>query len=113
MKIQPTGRPFHFYSEKVSRVKITDPFKWWSLVNKLAGLTNGKSAISYEVDNKVMAGLELANRPKNVFVSVTSDVPTLDYLTHPAFLPPPDELPVIHSTEVYKRKAQSNQSLWS
>ena len=57
-------------------MKITDPCKWWSLVNKLAGLTNGKSAISYEVDNKVMAGLELANRLKNVFVSVTSDVPT-------------------------------------
>ena len=60
-----------------------------------------------------MAGLELANRLKNVFVSVTSDFPTLDYLTHLAFLPPPDELPGIHPTEVYKRKAQSNQSLWS
>ena len=45
-----------------------------------------------------MAGLELANRLKNVFVSVTSDFPTLDYLTHPAFLPPPDELPVIHKS---------------
>ena len=33
-----------------------------------------------------MADLELANRLKNVFVSVTSDFPTLDYLTHPAFL---------------------------
>ena len=87
MKIQPTGRPFYFYSEKASHLKITDPRRWWSFVNKLAGKSNGTSVISYEVDNKVMAGLELANRLKNFFVSVTSVLPTLDYLTLPAFLP--------------------------
>ena len=40
-----------FYSEKVSYLKNTDPRKWWSLVNKLSGKSNGTSAISYEVDN--------------------------------------------------------------
>ncbi|KAK2563973.1 hypothetical protein P5673_012992 [Acropora cervicornis] len=40
-----------------------------------------------------MSGLELANRLYNFFVSVKSDVPALDYLTLPAFLPAPDELP--------------------
>ena len=50
-----------------------------------------------------MSGLELANRLKNYFVSVTSDDPALDYLTLPAFLPAPEELPVIRPTEVYKK----------
>lgn len=50
-----------------------------------------------------MSGLELGNRLYNFFVSVKSDVPALDYLTLPAFLPAPDELPVIRSTEVYKK----------
>ena len=54
-----------------------------------------------------MSGLELANRLYNFFVSVKSDVPALDYLTLPAFLPAPDELPVIRSTEVYKKTAQA------
>ena len=92
-----------FYSEKVSYLKNTDPRKWWSLVNRLSGKSSGASAISYEVDNKVLSGLELANRLNNFFVSVTSDVPALDYLTLPAFLPAPDQLPVIRPTEVYKK----------
>ena len=50
-----------------------------------------------------MSGLELSNRLNNFFVSVTSDVPALDYLTLPAFLPAPDELPVIRPAEVYKK----------
>ena len=58
---------------------------------------------------------ELANGPNNFFVSVTSDVPFLDYLTLPAFLPAPEELPVIRPTEVYKKTAQAKsfQSFWS
>ena len=40
-----------FYSEKVSYLKNNDPRKWWSLVNKLSGNSNGTSAISHEVDN--------------------------------------------------------------
>ena len=70
---------------------------------KLSYLKKCASAISYEVDNKVLSCLELANRPNNFFVSVTSDVPVLDYLTLPAFLPAPEELPVIRPTEVYKK----------
>ena len=50
-----------------------------------------------------MSGLELANRLYNFFISVKSDVPALDYRTLPAFLPAQDELPVIRSTEVYKK----------
>ena len=92
-----------FYSEKVSYLKNTDPRKWWSLVNRLSGKSSGASAISYEVGNKVLSGLELANRLNNFFVSVTSDVPALDYLTLPAFLPAPDQLPVIRPTKVYKK----------
>ena len=92
-----------FYSEKLSYLKSTDPRKWWSLVKKLSGKSSGASAIRYEVDNKVLSGLELANRLKNFFVSVTSDDPALDYLTLPAFLPAPEELPVIRPTEVYKK----------
>ena len=92
-----------FYSEKVSFLKNIDPRKWWSLVNKLSGKSSGTSAISYEVDNKVLSGLELANRLNNFFVSVTSDVPALDYLALLAFLPALDELPVIRPTEVYKK----------
>ena len=92
-----------FYSEKVSYLKNTDPRKWWSLVNRLSGKSSGASAISYEVDNKVLSGLELGNRLNNFFVSVTSDVPALVYLTLPAFLPAPDQLPVIRPTEVYKK----------
>ena len=92
-----------FYSEKLSYLKSTDPRKWWSLVRKLSGKSSGASAISYEVDNKVLSGLELANRLKNYFVSVTPDDPALDYLTLPAFLPAPEELPVIRPTEVYKK----------
>ena len=97
------ARKKEFYSKKVSHLKNTDPRKWWSLVNKISGIFSGTSAISYEVDNKVMSGLELANRLNNFFVSVTSDVSTLAYLTVPAFLPAPDELPVIRTTEVYKK----------
>ena len=63
-----------FYSEKVSFLKNTDPRKWWSLVNKLSSKSCDASAISFEVDNKVLSGLELANRLNNFFVSVTSDV---------------------------------------
>ena len=92
-----------FYSEKLSYLKSTNPRKWCSLVRKLSGKSSGASAISYEVDNKVLSGLELANRLKNYFVSVTSDDPALDYLTLPAFLPAPEELPVIRPTEVYKK----------
>ena len=92
-----------FYSEKLSYLKNTDPRKWWSLVKKLSGKSSGVSAISYEVINKVLSGLELANRLKNVFVSVTSDYPAQDYQTLPAFLPAPEELSVIRPTEVYKK----------
>ena len=66
-----------FYPEKVSFLKNTDPRKWWSLVNKLSSKSCGASAISYEVDRY--------------------------YLTLPAFLPAPDELPAIRPTEVYKK----------
>ena len=97
------AREIAFYSEKVSYLKNTDPRKWWSLVNRLSGKSSGASAISYEVDNKVLSGLELGNRLNTFFVSVTSDVPALDYLTVPAFLPAPDQLPVIRPTEVYKK----------
>ena len=85
MRDEIAARKKAFYSEKLSYLK------------KCA------SAISYEVDNKVLSCLELANRPNNFFVSVTSDVPVLDYLTLPAFLPAPEELPVIRPTEVYKK----------
>lgn len=81
--------------------------------SKRCKLSGGTSAISYEVDNKVMSGLELANRLNNLFISVTSDVLALDYLTLPAFLPAPDELPVIRPTEKKTAEAKSFQSLWS
>ena len=101
MRLPPRKKAF--YSEKVSYLNNTDQRKWRSLVNKLPGKSPGARAISYEVDNKVMSGLELANRLNNFFVSTTSDVPALDYLTLPAFLTTPDELPVIRLTEVYKK----------
>ena len=47
------------YSEKLSYLKSTDPRKLWSLVEKLSGKS------SYEVDNKVLSGLGLANAPNN------------------------------------------------
>ena len=53
-----------FFSQKVSYLKNTDPRKGWVLVNKLSGKSSGVSAISYEVDNKALSGLELANRLK-------------------------------------------------
>ena len=96
------GAQWNCCQEKDSYLKNTDPRKWWVLVNKLSGKSSGVSAISYEVHNKALSGLELENRLNNFFVSVTSDVPALDYLTLPAFLPAPDELPVIRPTEVYK-----------
>ena len=45
---------------------------------KLRNLKKCASAISYEVDNKALSCLELANGPNNFFVSVTSDVLVLD-----------------------------------
>ena len=47
------------YSEKLSYLKSTDPWKLWSLVEKLSGKS------SYGVDNKVLSGLGLANAPNN------------------------------------------------
>ena len=55
-----------FYSEKLSYLKSTNPRKWCSLVRKLSGKSSGASAISYEVHNKVLSGLELANRLKTI-----------------------------------------------
>ena len=75
-----------FYPEKVSFLKNTDPRKWWSLVNKLSSKSCGASAISYEVDRY--------------------------YLTLPAFLPAPDELPA-HGSLQKTTQAKSFQSLWS
>ena len=125
VKIHPTYRPWMtsrikqfilerrraFYSDRNGRwrelrTRVRDEIaarKKAFYSEKLSYLKKCASAISYEVDNKVLSCLELANGPNNFFVSVTSDVPVLDYLTLPAFLPAPEELPVIRPTEVYKK----------
>ena len=97
------ARKSAFYSEKVGHLKNTDPRKWWSLVNKLSGKCSGTSVISFEVDGKVFSGIELTDRLNDFFISVTSDIPALDFDTLPAFLPAPDELPTIRTSEVYKK----------
>ena len=73
-----------FYSEKLSYLK------------KCASAISYRSTIKYYHAWSWQMGLT------TFFVSVTSDVPVLDYLTLPAFLPASEELPVIRPTEVYK-----------
>ena len=100
VKIHPTDRPWMtsrikqfilerrraFYSDRNGRwrelrTRVRDEIaarKKAFYSEKLSYLKKCASAISYEVDNKVLSCLELANGPNNFFVSVTSDVPVLD-----------------------------------
>ena len=94
-------RKKEFYSRKVQSLKTTDPRSWWSLVNKLAGKPTSCSELSYPDEHgNIISGIALASRLNRYFISVTSDIQPLDLSALPAFLPSPDQPPVITTSAV-------------
>ena len=50
-----------FYKNKVNNLKSTDPRKWWSMVNKLAGKASSPNEFSYtDEEGRIISGETLA-----------------------------------------------------
>ena len=98
-----TRRKREFYKNKVNNLKSTDPRKWWSMVNKLAGKARSPNELSYtDEEGRIISGATLATCLNEFFVSVISDIKPLDISALPCFLPSPQP-PVIETQEVCKK----------
>lgn len=98
-----TRRKCEFYKNKVNNLKSTDPRKWWSMVNKLAGKASSPNELSYtDEEGRIISGATLASRLNEFFVSVISDIKPLDTSALPCYLPSPQP-PVIETQRVYKK----------
>ena len=98
-----TRRKREFYKNKVNNLKSTDPRKWWSMVNKLAGKDSSPNELSYtDEEGRIISGATLATCLNEFFVSVISDIKPLDTSVLPCYLPSPQP-PVIETQEVCKK----------
>ena len=90
-----------FYTRKVQNLKTSDPWSWWSLVNKLAGKSSTGPELSYpDEDGNIIWGKTLANHLNSYFISVISDILPLDTAALPAYLPSLDQPPTITTLAV-------------
>ena len=84
-----------FYKDKIQHLRKDNCRKWWNAVNKMSGRSRKNTSFSLERDGKILSDSELVNSLNSFYTSVNADIPPLDCLVLPAFLPAPDTPPII------------------
>ena len=89
-----------YYTNQVSRLKSSDPSRWWKLIKQLHGKSSSYANFTITHSGSILSDTHLPDFLKPFFASVSDDFTPLDYCTLPAVLPAPKQLPVISVYEV-------------
>ena len=99
-----------FYCNQVSRLKLSDPSRWWNHIKRLHGQSSSSNGFTITHDESVISESDLPNFLNLFFVSIADGFTPLDYSTLPAFFPAVEKLPVVSIYEIKSKLANIKAS---
>ena len=94
-----------YYTNQVSRLKSSDPSRWWKHIKQLHGKSSSYVNFTISHNGSILSDIRLPDFLNHFFASVSDDFTPLDYCALPAFLPAPKQLPVVSVYEVKSKLA--------
>ena len=105
----------NFYTKKIQNLKKGDVRQWWHIIDTMSGRQKNQLQFTIERDGHLLLEADLVESLNEFFVSVASDIPPLDILNFPTFLPTAFPPPTVHPHEVCSKlvKLQTNKAMGS
>ena len=103
----------NFYTKKIQNLKKGDVRQWWHIIDTMSGRQKNQLQFTIERDGHLLSEADLVESLNEFFVSVASDIPPLDILNLPTFLPTAFPPPTVHPHEVCSKlvKLQTNKAM--
>ena len=94
-------------------MKKGDVRQWWHIIDTMSGRQKNQLQFTIERDGHLLSEADLVESLNEFFVSVASDIPPLDILNLPTFLPTVFPPPTVHPHEVCSKlvKLQTNKAM--
>ena len=101
----------NFYTKKIQNLKKGDVRQWWHIIDTMSGQQKNQLQFTIERDGHLLSEADLVESLNEFFESVASDIPPLDILNLPTFLPTAFPPPTVHPHEVCSKlvKLQTNK----
>ena len=103
----------NFYTKKIQNLKKGDVRQWWHIIDTMSGQKKNQCQFTIERDGHLLSEGDLVESLNEFFVSVASDIPPLDILNLPTFLPTAFPPPTVHPHKVCSKlvKLQTNKAM--